>query len=170
MNELVAVGLGELKATDNSSVLASFGLGSCVAVAMYDPFRRLGALAHVMLPESRGRDSEAAPGKYADTAVPRLVEALERMGGRKGTIRCKIAGGSHMFKVSAPAGGVVPRGYPESMRIGARNIEAVKRALEELRIPLVAEDTGGSHGRTVLFRAGSGEVEVTSISLGKKSI
>jgi len=167
--DVIMVGLAELKVADNPCVLASFGLGSCVAVAMVDPVRKKGGLAHVMLPESRGRDSDLTPGKFADTAVARLVAELTAVGARPANLRCKISGGAEMFVAlgssSRAAGGGV-----STARIGARNVEGVKAALREAGIPLTGEDTGGSHGRTVRFDTATGEVEVTSISGLRKVI
>lgn len=166
MSDVVTVGLAELKVIDGSSVLASFGLGSCVAVAMLDPVRKKGGLAHVMLPESRGRDSDLTPGKFADTAVGRLVDELVAIGARPASLKCKIVGGAEMF-LALGSSAEKPGAGSSASRIGARNVEAVKAALEETGVSLVAEDTGGNHGRTVRFDTATGQVEVTSISRGK---
>lgn len=169
MSDVVTVGLAELKVTDNSHVLASFGLGSCVAVAIFDPVRKKGGLAHVMLPESKCRDSELAPGKFADTAVARLVDELVLAGARPRSLLCKLVGGSEMFRALGSFSGAQPAGAA-APPIGARNIQAVKRALDQLGVPVVAEDTGGHHGRTVRFDVSTGEVEVSSINHGKNVI
>jgi chemotaxis protein CheD len=167
LSEVVNVGVAELKTGSNSCVLASFGLGSCVAVAMFDPFRKIAGLAHVMLPESRGKEPpEGANGKFADLAVPTLVEELCQIGARRNRLKCKIIGGAQMFEIP----GVQKRenafiGAPA--HIGARNVEAVKNELEKLRIPLIGEDTGGNYGRTVKFDSTTGEVEVSSINHGR---
>ena len=168
MSDVLNVGVAELKISTNSAILASFGLGSCVAVAMYDPLKKMGGLAHVMLPESRGKDSLDLPGKFADTAVARLLEEIEKQGARRKNVRCKIVGGSQMFEIpglrksdSTEAGGQA------ASHIGARNIAAVKEQLEVLAVPLVGEDTGGNYGRTVKFNTCTGEVEVSSIYHGR---
>jgi len=167
LSEVVNVGVAELKTGSNSCVLASFGLGSCVAVAMFDQFRKIAGLAHVMLPESRGKEPpEGANGKFADLAVPTLVEELCQIGARRNRLKCKIIGGAQMFEIP----GVQKRenaliGAPA--HIGARNVEAVKNELEKLRIPLIGEDTGGNYGRTVKFDSTTGEVEVSSINHGR---
>lgn len=169
MSDVVSVRVSELKVSDNSGVLASFGLGSCIAVAMYDPLKKIGGLAHVMLPESRGKGSEGNPGKFADVAVERLVEELVRLGARRKSIRCKIVGGSQMFEIpGARKKESVPG--PAAAYIGARNIESVKSKLKELEIPLIGEDTGGDYGRTVKFNTSNGDVEVISIHHGKTLI
>ena len=163
MSEVVNVGVAELKTGSNSCVLASFGLGSCVAVAMFDPFRKIGGLAHVMLPESRGKEPpEGANGKFADLAVPTLVEELCQIGARRNRLKCKIIGGAQMFEIPGVQKRESSLGPPA--HIGARNVEAVKNELEKLRIPLIGEDTGGNYGRTVKFDSSTGEVEVSSIN------
>lgn len=171
MNEIESVGVAELKVTDNSVVMASFGLGSCVAVVMFDPLRKVGGLAHVMLPESRGKDSGVNPAKFADTAVGHLVDEMVGKGARQNGIRCKIVGGSKMFEIPvSSAGDHGPDGQQKPKHIGARNVEAVKRALKDKGIPLVGEDTGGNYGRTVRFNTSTGEVEVSSINHGRTVI
>jgi chemotaxis protein CheD len=168
--EMVNVGVAELKASSNSDTLASFGLGSCVAVAIFDPAKKVGGLAHVMLPESRGKDSTVAPGKFADIAVPRLVKRLIDLGARKGGLRCKIVGGAQMFEIPGARNKSADPACGSSAHIGARNVEAVKQILNELKIPIVGEDTGGSHGRTVKFDTCSGELRITSIYYGTNEI
>jgi chemotaxis protein CheD len=167
LSDVESVSVAEIKVSNDSGILASYGLGSCIAVAMYDPLKKVGGLAHVMLPESRGRDSEETPGKFADVAVSRLVEELVRLGARRNGLRCKIAGGSQMFDI--PSDNERAAKSPHT-HIGARNVERVRRELERLRIPLVGEDTGGNYGRSVKFDTSTGEVEVKSIYHGLGSI
>lgn len=166
MTEPISVGVAELKVSDNSDILVSFGLGSCVAVAIYDPIRKAGGLAHVMLPESRGHESDATPGKFADTAIPSLIDQLVSMGARRKRLLCKIVGGSQMFEI--PGSRIRHTGptFGPHTHIGERNVSAVKRTLDDVKIPLVAEDTGGRHGRTVFFDTCTGEMKVSSIFYG----
>ncbi len=171
MSELESVGVAELKVSNNSVVMASFGLGSCVAIAMFDPCKKVGGLAHVMLPESRGREREGSPAKFADTAVRFLVEELVRKGARLRNLQCKIVGGSQMFELLGSHGrGDKSEKNPKPMHIGARNVEAAKQALKEMEVPLIGEDTGGNYGRTVRFNTSTGGVEVSSIYHGKTVI
>ena len=168
MTEVVNVGVAELKCSNSQCILASFGLGSCVAVAMYDPLRKVAGLAHVMLPDSRGKEQpEGALGKFADTAVPKLVDELVKMGARKQGLKCKIVGGAQMFEIPGAQKKESDLAVGPPAHIGARNIEAVKNELASMRIPLVGEDTGGNYGRTVKFNSANGEVEVSSIFHGR---
>ena len=84
--------------------------------------------------------------KYADEALPAAIRAIEEKGGRRGAMKAKIAGGSRMFDL----------GEEHQNDIGRRNVAAVREILERLEIPLVAEDTGGTKGRTVEFCVESG--------------
>lgn len=170
MSELINVAVAELKISTNSDILASYGLGSCVAVAVYDPVKKIGGLAHVMLPESREREAEGAPGKFGDTAVAFLVDELCRNGARKNSLRCKLVGGAQMFEIPGARNRNAGLSCGPSANIGGRNVESVKRALGMLNIPVVGEDTGGNHGRTVMFDTSTGRLDISSIRYGRSSI
>lgn len=164
--ETVNVGVAEYYVTHNPHVLASYGLGSCVGVALYDEKRRIGGLAHIMLPDSQSMSKKGNPGKFADTAISAVVEEMERLGSKRWDIRAKIAGGACMFTIP---GAINPRNVPGpclGMQIGDRNIEAAKATLQRLKIQLVAEDIGGNYGRTMRFDISDGKVTVSSIKHG----
>jgi chemotaxis protein CheD len=168
--EVVNVGVAEYFVTHNPHTLASFGLGSCVGVALYDDRRKIGGLAHIMLPDSRSMSKKGNPGKFADTAICSVVDEMERLGSKRPDIKARIAGGACMFTIP---GAVNPRNVPGpclGMQIGERNIEAAKAVLKELKIQLVAEDTGGNYGRTMRFDVSSGKVIISSIKHGAKEL
>jgi len=167
LNETLTVGVAEIKVSANSATLASFGLGSCVAVAMFDPIRKVGGLAHVMLPEGRSKPQQSNPGKFADTAVLSLFQELLKLGAKPYSLKCKIVGGAQMFEIPGSRSGSPDSRGGISSNIGERNVEAVKKALKELGVPIVAEETGGNFGRTVRFNTSTGELEITSIYHGK---
>ncbi|MCH7655636.1 MAG: chemotaxis protein CheD [Chloroflexi bacterium] len=150
------VGLGEIRVSKGADdVLVCLGLGSCVALCYHDPVAKVSGMAHIVLPSSEGR-TLTAPGKFADTAVPALVEAMTKAGGLKSRLQVRIAGGAQMTMASEASG---------IFSIGISNIEATKSALRRAGLRVAAEDTGGSAGRTVRLAARSGEVVVnTSMS------
>lgn len=169
-DELVNVGVAEYYVTHNPHILASFGLGSCVGVALYDKRKKIGGLAHIMLPDSEAMTKKGSLGKYADTAIKAMVKEMERLGSLRRDIKAKVAGGACMFSIP---GAINPRNVPGpclGMQIGDRNIEAVKKILDELRIPVEAEDTGGSYGRTMRFDVSDGTVVISSIKHGAKEL
>ena len=159
--ESLVVGLGELKYADQpGQELTCLGLGSCVAVSAWDSINKQGAMAHVVLPEcSPGR--EATP-KFADIAVPELIKNLKKMGAVPARIEIKLIGGAHMTPAGAP-------GQP-TMRIGDRNIEAVKAQLEKLGLKANAEDLGGNNGRTVRLDVETGQVTVVTAGTEKTNL
>jgi len=157
------VGIADLRTAGPGEVLAALGLGSCVAVAIRDRARRLGALAHIMLPrqaDGRRREGENM-NKYADIAVAEAVRSLESAGCRRADLEAKIAGGASIFDLG--------RGT-ECGDIGARNVEAVVRALQAERVRLLASDVGGREGRTVEFSPHSGELAVKTVRGLRRSI
>ena len=137
--------------------LVSVGLGSCVAIAIHDPVAKVGALAHVLLPEAvRGHrvDNRA---RYAKTAVPLLLEEMRALGAT-GPYVAKLAGGAGLF------GAILAR----SGTVGARNVEASRAALAAARVSVLAEDVGGESGRTVTFDVASGKLRVRSVRGGER--
>lgn len=130
------VGIGEYKI--GNAYISSIGLGSCVALILYDRKEKTGALAHVMLPESNGKQER--PGKFADTAVPHLLNEMERQGSSRRHISAYLVGGASMFQQ-----------FTGKLDIGKRNVIALKQSLEMHSIYLESEDTGGTSGRSVMF-------------------
>lgn len=158
----LTVGIAELKTATAGDVLVTLGLGSCVAAALYDTEMRVGCLAHIMLPDKacgRRREGENML-KYADEALPAAIRAIEDRGGRRLAVRAKIAGGSCMFDL----------GMENQPDIGRRNVSAVRSILEKLEVPLMAEDTGGTRGRSVEFRIESGAMLIRTIHGGERLI
>jgi chemotaxis protein CheD len=168
--EVLSVGVAEYHVTHNPKVLASYGLGSCVAIALYDEAKGVGGLAHVMLPDSKAISKPGRPGRFADTAIRAMVEEMVRLGARRNRITAKIAGGAQMFTIPGALNPANVPGPAPGMNIGERNVESTKRALAEMKIPLLAEDTGGSHGRTMFFDVSTGKVTITSIRHGNKEL
>src|SRR5882724_326574 len=113
--------------------LATIGIGSCVAVCLYDSRRRAGALLHIMLPRAEGDITN--PLRYADTALNTAIEQLLAQGSSNSKLWAKISGGAQMFPALGGLG-----------TIGERNATEVKRILSVMGIALVSQDIGGSSG------------------------
>jgi chemotaxis protein CheD len=155
----IEIGIAEYAVTPNGAELSTFGLGSCVAVALHDPDSGVSALAHVMLPRKGGSDDGDSPGKFADTAVKAMLSEMAEQGADRGNVRAKVVGGSEMFDFSGIAEGV-----------GRRNVEAVERELESHDIPIEAEDVGGDHGRSVRFDGETGTLVLKTAEDGETEI
>jgi chemotaxis protein CheD len=132
----VMIGIGEYHI--GSEPMMAIGLGSCIGLTIYDKDRHIGAMVHIMLPESSGRTDR--PGKYADTAVPLLLNKLSDMGSHRSSLVVKMAGGACMFEY-----------FGNNLNIGERNAEKVRAVLAENHIRIAAEEVGGKAGRTVAF-------------------
>ncbi|MGC9220626.1 MAG: chemotaxis protein CheD [Solirubrobacteraceae bacterium] len=115
--------------------LVAIGLGSCIGLVIADRHAAVAGLAHVVLPDAGGKTGGPA-GKFADLAVRDLVSRILGAGGSKPRLQAVMIGGASMFAVGT------------SMDIGARNCAAVLAELDHEGVPLVAQEIGGSRGRT----------------------
>jgi chemotaxis protein CheD len=148
--ERIKVGIAEYEVTADGAELTTSGLGSCVGVALYDDVNVVAGLIHVMLPEAEDMDDEK-PAKFADSGTELLIEEMEQLGARARQMQAKIAGGSDMLDFSEGGAG-----------IGDRNVETAQKTLAEYGIPIVGEDVGGDHGRSLRLEAQSGDLVVKS--------
>ena len=161
----VHVNVGEAAVLRERGILASVGLGSCVAIVLYDRALRLGGMAHVLLPHEALSRMPGKPSKFASTAVGHLLGMMQEAARVDGAIvhptrtEARLVGGASMFAALLNGGGI---------NMGERNVIATRRALVAAEVPLVAEDTGGDFGRSVFFDIATGEVRVTSIRHGER--
>ena len=154
----IRVKVADYAVAQGDVVLSSVGLGSCIAIALYDARSGVGGLAHILVPSpSLARDT-SNPAKFPSTAVPLLVEEMRRRGASQ-EITAKIAGGASMFASLIPVGGI---------NMGERNAVATRKALVDAGLPLIAEDCGGEHGRSVYFHLRDGRLEVRSLKIGDR--
>lgn len=149
-----SVGIGQIAASDEGHiVISALGLGSCIGVVLADPRVGVAGMAHVMLPQSNA-PAPPSPGKFADTAVPALLEEVLRLGADRSRLVAIVAGGSQMFGAGSGA---------SLLNIGGRNEIAVRAALTEHRLRLRAADCGGSFGRTMSVLVRTGAVTVRAV-------
>lgn len=112
-----------------------------------------------MLPDSSAIPNDHNKFKFADTGIKLLYDSMIKSGAAASRITAKIAGGANMFATTSPA-----------MSIGDRNVEATKKMLAKLGVPIIASDTGLNYGRTVSFNAADGSLEIMSSLKGNKTI
>lgn len=153
----VLVKVADLRTGMADDVLVTVGLGSCVAILLYDAEARVGGLAHVLLPSPSLARLDANPAKFPQSAVPRLLQLMTGDGARTERITARLAGGASMFAALAP---------PGTVQMGERNLVAARQALQSNNVPLVAEAVGGDFGRTVRLRVRDGRVDVSTVSHG----
>jgi len=151
MQQTLEVNTADFAVASEPMVLESSGIGSCVVVCFYDQTQKRGALCHIMLPKQP--DAGALnPLRFADTALPMVLEKLEAMGSPRANLIAHIVGGAHMFKT---LGAFVNH-------IGGQNVAAVQQTLAQQGIPIESMNVGGDKGRSVSFALDSGIVNITS--------
>ena len=159
---IIKVGIADMNVVQSPSLIRTSGLGSCVGVVIYDTQKEIAGLVHVMLPDSSLAKADSINiAKYADTGIEELINRLTKKGARLINLKAKIAGGAQMFQFST---------QNEMMRIGPRNVEAVKKELQRFRIPIIAEDVGGSSGRTIEFNPSTRKLNIRTVNQGVKDI
>ena len=142
------VRMGELAISDTpGDVLVSLGLGSCIGLALVDKRAGVAGLAHIVLPATSGAPKPEAMNKFADHAVPALVDGMVERGASRVFMQAALVGGASMFAGTG-------------LEVGARNADAVRELVGRRRVPVVAEAVGGSKGRTVKVDVKSGTVSV----------
>ncbi|MDY6964722.1 MAG: chemotaxis protein CheD [Halobacteriota archaeon] len=162
MEKIIKVGVADLKVTYCPNILTTLGLGSCVGVCLWDWRSKISGLAHIMLPSDDGGDFSLNPMKYADTAIDIELNEMLDLGADDESITAKIIGGAHMFSH-------VDNDFLQ-VDVGGKNLEAVKKKLKEASIRIVAEDTGGEHGRSIEFYSTTGKVAVRTTTRSVKEI
>jgi chemotaxis protein CheD len=164
-DSFVPVGLGQAAAVKSGDGeipygLVAYGLGSCVAICLFDPVAGVAGMAHVVLP---GADPGDQPNpKFAGSALPALMREMTALGAGRDIRRfhARLVGGAQVLALGG--GGSLPR-------IGDKNAEAVRQALRKAAIPVRAEDLGGGAGRTVWFDPReAGVVRVHTVKGGER--
>ena len=158
MVELIKVGMADLNVCLPPKGITTLGLGSCVGIVLYDPYKKISGMVHVMLPDSTKIKNNENKAKFADTGIDELIKRLIKLGANRNSLVAKIAGGAQMFAFKS---------NNDMLRIGDRNVEATKEKLKAEGIRILAEDTGLNYGRTIEFYPETGELLVKSV--GKQS-
>ena len=143
------VGVADMKVSKQpEQVLVTHALGSCIAVAIYDPVARVGGILHYMLPDSsldqaKGREN---PYMFADTGLPCLFRECYRLGAYKSRLLVKAAGGSQVL------------GRQEHFQIGRRNYAALRKIFLKNNVLIDKENVGGTKARTLFLEIATGNV------------
>ena len=158
----IVLGMADLCVLRAPVKLITLGLGSCIGLVVYDATAKVAGMAHIMLPNSRGLMGSEKVGKFADTAVPRIIDDMLRLGALKNRIRAKLAGGAQMFSL--------PGMSADFLTVGAKNVSETMQRLRRMGIAIAAADTGGNKGRTIEFSTSSWMLKVKTLGKGIKEI
>lgn len=162
LHSVFQFGMAELVVSKHPATLVTLGLGSCIGLVIYDQISKIAGMVHIMLPESPQGKDVPKPGKFADTAVPILLDELIKLGANKSQLRAKMAGGAQMF--------AIPGKESSIFSVGTRNTDATTKMLSDAGVRLVASDTGGSKGRSVEFSTTTMNFVVKTLGSGTKEI
>jgi chemotaxis protein CheD len=152
------VGISEMKISQNQTdILVTYSLGSCVGMSVYDPVAKVGGLIHCMLPLSKIDPVKAKnnPFMFTDTGVPLMLETLFNAGAQKNRLIVKVAGASTLLDEK------------RLFRIGERNHTVLRKILWKNGILIAAEDVGGTASRTMYLYMASG---MTTIKSGGREV
>ena len=158
----IVLGMADLMVIRAPVKLITLGLGSCIGLVVYDTFAKVAGMAHIMLPNSRGLSASEKVGKFADTAVPAIIEEMIKQGAVRTRIKAKIAGGAQMFSL--------PGMSADFLTVGAKNVTETRIRLQRMGIALVASDTGGNKGRTIEFSTSNWMLKVKTLGKGISEI
>ena len=157
----IIVKVADLRFGTGKDILVTIGLGSCVAIVLYDATARVGGLAHVLLPTPALSRQDSNPAKFPQTAVPLLLEQMGQQGASIRRISARLIGGASMFS---------GLGAPGTIQMGERNVVASRQTLHQHGVAIVGEATGGDFGRTVRLWVADGRVEVSSVAHGVQTL
>lgn len=121
-------------------------LGSCVAVVLFDRQRGVGGMNHFLLPEQPPQEKSSA--RYGRTATVELVEEMLRSGSKPRDLQAKIYGGGNVLS-----------GVQIGEGIGNRNIQMARDVLNEFRIPILDQNTGGVQSRKIILNSKTFQVD-----------
>ena len=153
MTETLVIGIGEYAVVVDNTPISTVGLGSCIGTVIYDKNNHVSAMSHIMLPTIGERQDRI--GKYADSALPAMIDEMKSKGAMQIQMKAKIAGGASLFDFK-----------DDHLQIGDRNSEAVKQVLKEYRIPIISSDIGGNRGRTITFDPQTNELTIKMVRKG----
>lgn len=147
----ITVGIADAQlSADPRALLITYALGSCIGVTVYDPVVRVGGMLHFMLPQGTQSPEKAktTPAMFADLGVPLLFMKAYELGAKKERLIVCAAGGAEILD---------DEGH---FKIGTRNRTMLRKLFWKNNVLISAEDTGGTHSRTLSLRLSDGLVSV----------
>ena len=157
----IVVKVADLNLVTGDGELVTLGLGSCVAICLHDPVARVAGMAHVLLPNRSLSRSSENPAKFPQSAIPLLLEKMVALGAEQGRITARLVGGASMFGNLTPSGAV---------QMGERNVVASRQVLQEQGVPITAEATGGTTGRSIRLQANDGTLWIRTLASGEQPL
>lgn len=153
--------MGDMKMICAPNRLITRALGSCLGITFYSPEKKTGAMAHPMLPDIDKAKMKSNPNRYVNSVIIKTLDEMGKLGSSKNGIEIKIFGGAHMFSfITADS----------MLNVGEKNIETARELLGKLGLKIIAEEVGGTFGRTIELNLENGKVFVDTVSWGRKEV
>lgn len=149
----IDVRIGEMEVAKSPKILKTI-LGSCVALILYDKVKRVGGMAHIFLPNKKESNKHEPDSKFANTAVPALLEEVIRLGAKKQNIMAFMVGGGNIFK---------PIRKNNQPTVAEMNVKSTKQSVENANLPLIGFDVGRDQGCKVSFDLSTGDMIVVDL-------
>lgn len=158
---IIEVRMGEMRVGENPFRIVTRALGSCLGITLYNPLKKLGAMAHPMLPDIERARTNANPSRYVNYTIRKMVEDLEKAGSARNRLVAKLFGGARMFAFISS---------DSILNVGEKNIAMAREVFSELNINIAVEEVGGTFGRTIELNLETGKVVVDTASWGRKEV
>ncbi len=158
---IIEVQMAQTQISEAPAVLVTKGLGSCLGITFFDPFKKIGAMAHPMLPDFNKARVKSNPSRFVNSVIMYVFEELEKRGCPRSRLEIKMFGGAHMFSFI---------NVDSVLNVGQKNIEMALATLKESNIKLSGQEVGGTFGRTIFLNLSDGKVLVKTVSWGEKEI
>lgn len=159
--KIIEVDMAGMKILQAPGILVTRGLGSCLGISIYDPLKKIGAMAHPMLPDIKKAKIKTNPSRFVNSSIIFMIDELEKMGCSRSRFIVKLFGGAHMFSFI---------GVDSVLNVGGNNIAMAEGMLKELGLKIAIQETGGTFGRTVELDLETGKVLLRTVSLGEKEV
>lgn len=159
--KIIEVNMAAMEISQAPARLITRGLGSCLGITIHDAVKKIGSMAHPMLPDIEKARIKSNPSRFVNSAIKAMLEELEKKGCIRNQLVAKLFGGAHMF------------GFITSdsiLNVGQKNIEMAQAIFNELDIKIIAQEIGGSFGRTIELNVDTGKVIVKTVSWGEKEV
>ncbi len=158
---IIEVQMAQMQISEAPGILVTKGLGSCLGITFFDPVRKIGAMAHPMLPDFNKARVKSNPNRFVNSVIVNILEELKKRGCFCSRIEIKMFGGAHMFSFI---------NTDSVLNVGQKNIEMALATFKELNIKLIGQEVGGTFGRTISLNLTTGKVIVRTVSWGEKEV
>ena len=158
---LIEVQMAQMVISQSPSVLVTKGLGSCLGITFFDPLKKIGAMAHPMLPDFSKARSQSNPSRFVNSVITNTLEELKKKGCSPSKLEIKMFGGAHMFSFI---------NTDSVLNVGQKNIEMALAVFKDLGMNILCQEVGGTFGRTIFLNLETGKVLIRTVSWGEKEV